>query len=49
MESHRYEVLEIGGTVFSAKLDLEVPEATNAESVVEEIETLSENMRVTVL
>ena len=49
MESHRFEVAEIGRTVFSAKLDLEVPEATTAENVAEEIETLGENMRVHVL
>lgn len=49
MDSHRYEVAEIGAAVFSAKLNLEVPENTSAESVVDEIETLYENMRVTVL
>ncbi|HEY5652838.1 MAG TPA: ACT domain-containing protein [Pontiella sp.] len=49
MESHRFEVAEIGGAVFSAKLDLEVPESTSAESVATEIETLDDSMRVLVL
>lgn len=49
MESHRYAVKGLGGTVFSTKLDLEVDEDTNTEALADELETLTDNARVNIL
>lgn len=49
MEFNRFHVSSLGGTVFSAKLALAVPESTSSEALAEEIESLSEDVRVNVI
>lgn len=49
MECNRAHVSSIGETVFTAKIALSVPEETNSEAVAEEIEALSEDVRVSVV
>ena len=49
MECNRAHVSTIGEAVFTARLALSVPEGTSGEAVAEEIETLSEDVRVTIL
>lgn len=49
MEFNRFHVSTIGEAVFSAKLALAVSEDTSSEALAEEIETLSEDVRVNVI
>ena len=49
MECKRFPMDGINDTVFSAKLTLAVPEATESEIIAGEIETLSEEVRVNVM
>lgn len=49
MEFNRFHVSSIGEAVFSAKLALAVPEETSSEDLAEEIETLSDDVRVNVI
>ncbi|MEN7973061.1 MAG: ACT domain-containing protein [Verrucomicrobiota bacterium] len=49
MEAHRYEVAEIGRTVFSATLEVNAPECTSNEMIEQELESLEEGVRVSVL
>lgn len=49
MEFNRVHVSSIGEAVFSAKLALAVPENTSSETLAEEIESLSEDVRVNVI
>ena len=49
MEFNRVHVSSIGEAVFSAKLALAVSEDTNSEVLAEEIESLSEDVRVNVV
>lgn len=49
MECNRAHVSTIGEAVFTAKVTLSVPEETSGEAVVEEIEALSGDVRVTIL
>lgn len=49
MESHRYEVIEAGKTVFSAKLDLDVAQDIDSKGLVEELGTIAEDLRIHVL
>lgn len=49
MEFNRFPVSSLGESVFSARLTLAVPEATSAEIIAEEIEALSEDIRVNVI
>ena len=49
MEFNRFHVSSIGEAVFSAKLALAVPEDTSSEDLAEEIETLSDDVRVNVI
>lgn len=49
MESHRYEVAEIGRTVFAATLKANVPESMSNEAIVQELESLEEGVRVHIL
>lgn len=49
MEFNRFHVSSIGEAVFSAKLSLAVPEETSSEDLAEEIETLSDDVRVNVI
>lgn len=46
MESRRYEVFPLGQAVFSAKLDIEVPEKAEPENVIQELEAVHPKMRV---
>ena len=49
LEFNRFPVSALGESVFSAKLTVGVPEGTSALAVAEEIEAISEDMRVNVL
>ncbi len=49
MEFNRFHVSSIGEAVFSAKLAISVPEGTNSESIADEIEELSDDVRVSVI
>ena len=49
LEFNRFPVSTFGESVFSAKLTVGVPEGTSALAVAEEIEAISEDMRVNVL
>ena len=49
LEFNRFPVSSIGEAVFSAKLTLGVPEGSSARAIADEIEALSEDMRVNVL
>lgn len=49
LEFNRFPVSALGESVFSAKLTVAVPEGTSAVAVAEEIEAISEDMRVNVL
>ena len=49
MDCNRFPVTPLGEAVFSAKLTLAVDEAMSAEAIAEEIETLSEDTRVSVV
>lgn len=49
MDCNRFPVTPLGETVFSAKLTLAVNESMSAEAIAEEIETLSEDTRVSVV
>lgn len=49
LEFNRFPVSSLGEAVFSAKLTVGVPEGTSASAVAEEIEAISEDMRVNVL
>ena len=49
MEFNRMHVSTIGEAVFSARLTLVVPEGTSSEALAEEIESLSEDVRVNVV
>ena len=49
MEFNRFHVSSIGEAVFSAKLALAVSEDTSSELLAEEIETLSDDVRVNVI
>ena len=49
LEFNRFPVSALGESVFSAKLTVGVPEGTSARAVAEEIEAISEDMRVNVL
>jgi len=49
LEFNRFPVSALGESVFSAKLTVGVPENTSALAVAEEIEAISEDMRVNVL
>lgn len=49
LEFNRFPVSSLGESVFSAKLTVAVPEGTSALAVAEEIEAISEDMRVNVL
>lgn len=49
LEFNRFPVSSLGESVFSAKLTVGVPEGTSASAVAEEIEAISEDMRVNVL
>ena len=49
LEFNRFPVSTFGESVFSAKLTVGVPEGTSALAVAEEIEAISEDMRVSVL
>jgi glycine cleavage system regulatory protein len=49
MDCNRFPVSSLGESVFSAKLTLAVNESLSPESIVEEIESLSEDTRVSVV
>ncbi|MEE4243562.1 MAG: ACT domain-containing protein [Desulfopila sp.] len=49
MEFNRMHVSSIGEAVFNAKLALAVPEGTSSESLADEIESLSDDVRVNVV
>lgn len=49
LEFNRFPVSALGESVFSAKITVGVPEGTSALTVAEEIEAISEDMRVNVL
>ncbi|BHH85636.1 glycine cleavage system transcriptional repressor [Desulforhopalus sp. 52FAK] len=49
MDCNRFPVSSLGESVFSAKLTLAVNEEMSAEAIAEEIETLSEDTRVSVV
>jgi glycine cleavage system regulatory protein len=49
MEFHRFLVLEMGGNVFSANLDIVLPESVTEENVADEIESISSDIRVRIL
>lgn len=49
MECKRFAMDGIGDTVFSARLTLSVPLDADSETIAEEIETLSEDVRVNIL
>lgn len=49
LEFNRFPVSSLGESVFSAKLTVGVPEGTLASAVAEEIEAISDDMRVNVL
>ena len=49
LECNRFSVSSFGEAVFSAKLTVDVPEGTSSQAVAEEIEAISEDMRVNVL
>lgn len=49
LEFNRFPVSSFGEAVFSAKLTVGVPEGTSSLAVAEEIEAISEDMRVNVL
>ncbi|MFT5700806.1 MAG: glycine cleavage system regulatory protein [Desulforhopalus sp.] len=49
LEFNRFPVSSFGESIFSAKLTVGVPEGTSAVAVAEEIEAISEDMRVNVL
>ncbi len=49
MDCDRLPVATLGTTVFTAKLTLAVDESVSAESIADEIETLSEDTRVSVV
>jgi len=49
MEFNRFHVLEMGGNVFSANLDVVLPENITEDNVADEIESLSNDVRVRVL
>lgn len=49
LEFNRFSVSSFGEAVFSAKLTVGVPEGTSSQAVAEEIEAISEDMRVNVL
>jgi len=49
LEFNRFPVSSLGESVFSAKLTVGVPEGTSASAVAEEIEAISDDMRVNVL
>ena len=49
LEFNRFPVSTLGESVFSAKITVGVPEGTSALAVAEEIEAISEDMRVNVL
>lgn len=49
MESHRYEVIEAGKTVFSATLALDVPEEMDNQALIDELGTIADDLRIHVL
>ena len=49
LEFNRYPVSSFGESVFSAKLTVGVPQAMSAQAVADEIEAISDDMRVNVL
>lgn len=49
LEFNRFPVSSLGESVFSAKLTVGVPEQTSARAVAEEIEAISEDMKVHVV
>ncbi|BHH86039.1 glycine cleavage system transcriptional repressor [Desulforhopalus sp. 52FAK] len=49
LEFNRFPVSSLGESVFSAKLTVGVPDGTSARAVAEEIEAISDDMRVNVL
>jgi len=49
MEFNRFHVLEMGGNVFSASLDVVLPENMTEKAVADEIESLSNDVRVRIL
>ena len=49
MEFNRMHVSTIGEAVFSARLSLLVPESTSSEALADEIESLSDDVRVNVV
>ena len=49
LEFNRFPVSALGESVFSAKLTVGVPEGTSSRAIVEEIEAISDDMRVKVL
>ncbi|PHR28794.1 MAG: transcriptional regulator [Desulfotalea sp.] len=49
LEFNRFPISAMGEAIFSAKLTVGVPEGTSAHAVAEEIEAISEDMKVNVL
>jgi len=49
IESHRYQVLGLGETVFSSTITLTIPEQVSTESVIASLENLSDDVRVSKL
>ena len=49
IENHRIALADLGRTVFSAQLALEVPTEVSLEQLVEAVQQVEENMRVEVI
>lgn len=48
-QSQRYPVIELGTSVFEAHLDVSLPESLNVEQLKTELESIGENLRVSLV